>query len=177
MSCSSSACLGGFLPSHCRPTRTAPPPQPLPRAALVPYRAHLPGYLVQYLSRPAGFSSQPAPGALSCSVPTSPGLGTHSLTLLARLCQAQVACTDSRAKMSSIFAYQSSEVDWCESNFQHSELVAEFYNTVRAWAGALARMGWGRLTECWIKTQLLRRESCLSSWLSQLVSIHSFVIM
>ncbi|XP_021074176.1 alkaline ceramidase 1 [Mus pahari] len=34
-----------------------------------------------------------------------------------------------RAKMSSIFAYQSSEVDWCESNFQHSELVAEFYNT------------------------------------------------
>nr|XP_048283368.1 alkaline ceramidase 1 isoform X2 [Myodes glareolus] len=31
--------------------------------------------------------------------------------------------------MSSIFAYQSSEVDWCESNFQHSELVAEFYNT------------------------------------------------
>lgn len=34
--------------------------------------------------------------------------------------------------MPSIFAYQSSEVDWCESNFQHSELVAEFYNTVRA---------------------------------------------
>ncbi|XP_052601656.1 alkaline ceramidase 1 [Peromyscus californicus insignis] len=35
----------------------------------------------------------------------------------------------SRAKMPSVFAYQSSEVDWCESNFQHSELVAEFYNT------------------------------------------------
>lgn len=34
--------------------------------------------------------------------------------------------------MPSIFAYQSSEVDWCESNFQHSELVAELYNTVRA---------------------------------------------
>ncbi|XP_006904199.1 alkaline ceramidase 1 [Pteropus alecto] len=32
--------------------------------------------------------------------------------------------------MPSIFAYQSSEVDWCETNFQHSELVAEFYNTV-----------------------------------------------
>ncbi|XP_058137091.1 alkaline ceramidase 1 [Dasypus novemcinctus] len=32
--------------------------------------------------------------------------------------------------MPSIFAYQSSEVDWCESNFQYSELVAEFYNTV-----------------------------------------------
>uniref|UniRef100_G1TNB0 Alkaline ceramidase n=1 Tax=Oryctolagus cuniculus TaxID=9986 RepID=G1TNB0_RABIT len=31
--------------------------------------------------------------------------------------------------MPSIFAYQSSEVDWCEVNFQHSELVAEFYNT------------------------------------------------
>ncbi|XP_037021056.1 alkaline ceramidase 1 [Artibeus jamaicensis] len=31
--------------------------------------------------------------------------------------------------MPSIFAYQSSEVDWCETNFQHSELVAEFYNT------------------------------------------------
>ncbi|XP_064136471.1 alkaline ceramidase 1 isoform X2 [Loxodonta africana] len=31
--------------------------------------------------------------------------------------------------MPSIFAYQSSELDWCESNFLHSELVAEFYNT------------------------------------------------
>ncbi|XP_076977079.1 alkaline ceramidase 1 [Tamandua tetradactyla] len=31
--------------------------------------------------------------------------------------------------MPSIFAYQSSELDWCESNFQHSKLVAEFYNT------------------------------------------------
>ncbi|XP_020827122.1 alkaline ceramidase 1 [Phascolarctos cinereus] len=32
--------------------------------------------------------------------------------------------------MASIFLYQSSEVDWCESNFQHSSLVAELYNTV-----------------------------------------------
>lgn len=40
--------------------------------------------------------------------------------------------------MPSIFAYQSSEVDWCESNFQYSELVAEFYNTVRSRAE-----GWG----------------------------------
>ncbi|KAM6218889.1 alkaline ceramidase 1 [Rhynchocyon petersi] len=31
--------------------------------------------------------------------------------------------------MPSIFAYQSSEVDWCESNFLYSELVAEFFNT------------------------------------------------
>ncbi|XP_049644708.1 alkaline ceramidase 1 [Suncus etruscus] len=31
--------------------------------------------------------------------------------------------------MPSIFTYQSSEVDWCESNYQYSELVAEFYNT------------------------------------------------
>lgn len=45
--------------------------------------------------------------------------------------------------MPSIFAYQSSEVDWCESNFQHSEQVAEFYNTVRAGDGRLGRMaGW-----------------------------------
>ncbi|XP_074059859.1 alkaline ceramidase 1 [Macrotis lagotis] len=32
--------------------------------------------------------------------------------------------------MDNIFSYQSSEVDWCEINFQHSELVAEFYNTI-----------------------------------------------
>uniref|UniRef100_A0A8C6RVJ8 Alkaline ceramidase n=1 Tax=Nannospalax galili TaxID=1026970 RepID=A0A8C6RVJ8_NANGA len=38
-------------------------------------------------------------------------------------------CPGTPYVMPSIFAYQSSEVDWCESNFQHSELVAEFYNT------------------------------------------------
>ncbi|XP_044541137.1 alkaline ceramidase 1 [Gracilinanus agilis] len=32
--------------------------------------------------------------------------------------------------MASIFSYQSSEIDWCEKNFQYSELVAEFYNTI-----------------------------------------------
>lgn len=51
--------------------------------------------------------------------------------------------------MPSIFAYQSSEVDWCETNFQHSELVAEFYNTVRArpegwpWGGRAASLDRG----------------------------------
>ncbi|XP_038627550.1 alkaline ceramidase 1 [Tachyglossus aculeatus] len=37
---------------------------------------------------------------------------------------------DGSPRMASILAYQSSEIDWCESNFQHSEVVAEFYNTI-----------------------------------------------
>ncbi|XP_042336482.1 alkaline ceramidase 1 [Sceloporus undulatus] len=32
--------------------------------------------------------------------------------------------------MPSIFAYQSAEVDWCEGNFEHSEYIAEYYNTI-----------------------------------------------
>ncbi|XP_067418183.1 alkaline ceramidase 1 [Emydura macquarii macquarii] len=32
--------------------------------------------------------------------------------------------------MASRFAYLSSEVDWCEGNFQHSEVIAEYYNTI-----------------------------------------------
>ncbi|XP_032903070.1 alkaline ceramidase 1 isoform X2 [Amblyraja radiata] len=32
--------------------------------------------------------------------------------------------------MVDVFAYQSSQVDWCEDNFQFSENVAEFYNMV-----------------------------------------------
>ncbi|ELV10008.1 Alkaline ceramidase 1 [Tupaia chinensis] len=45
------------------------------------------------------------------------------------LCRAQPEGGGHCTRMPSIFAYQSSEVDWCESNFQHSELVAEFFNT------------------------------------------------
>uniref|UniRef100_A0A8D2JFQ6 Alkaline ceramidase n=1 Tax=Varanus komodoensis TaxID=61221 RepID=A0A8D2JFQ6_VARKO len=36
---------------------------------------------------------------------------------------------ESVARMPSIFAYQSAEVDWCERNFEHSENIAEYYNT------------------------------------------------
>ncbi|KAH0625956.1 hypothetical protein JD844_034345 [Phrynosoma platyrhinos] len=32
--------------------------------------------------------------------------------------------------MPSIFAYQSAEVDWCEGNFERSEYIAEYYNTI-----------------------------------------------
>ncbi|NWW37978.1 ACER1 ceramidase, partial [Panurus biarmicus] len=31
--------------------------------------------------------------------------------------------------MPSIFSYQSAEVDWCESNFERSAVIAEYYNT------------------------------------------------
>lgn len=33
-------------------------------------------------------------------------------------------------KMVGVFSYQSSDIDWCEDNYQHSENVAEFFNTV-----------------------------------------------
>nr|XP_020636535.1 alkaline ceramidase 1 [Pogona vitticeps] len=32
--------------------------------------------------------------------------------------------------MPSIFSYQSAAVDWCEGNFEHSEYIAEYYNTI-----------------------------------------------
>ncbi|NXD16450.1 ACER1 ceramidase, partial [Nothocercus nigrocapillus] len=38
--------------------------------------------------------------------------------------------------MPSIFSYLSSEIDWCESNFERSAIIAEYYNTVSAGASA-----------------------------------------
>ncbi|KAK2541982.1 Acer1 [Columba livia] len=32
--------------------------------------------------------------------------------------------------MPNIFSYQSAEVDWCEGNFEHSAIIAEYYNTI-----------------------------------------------
>ncbi|KAJ8278941.1 hypothetical protein COCON_G00060070 [Conger conger] len=32
--------------------------------------------------------------------------------------------------MSGVFAYESSEVDWCEDNYKHSENVVEYFNTM-----------------------------------------------
>uniref|UniRef100_A0A8C6JAI6 Alkaline ceramidase n=1 Tax=Melopsittacus undulatus TaxID=13146 RepID=A0A8C6JAI6_MELUD len=32
--------------------------------------------------------------------------------------------------MPSIFSYQSAEVDWCEGNFERSQIIAEYYNTI-----------------------------------------------
>lgn len=33
--------------------------------------------------------------------------------------------------MAGVFSYESSEIDWCEDNYKHSEHVAEYFNTVR----------------------------------------------
>lgn len=36
----------------------------------------------------------------------------------------------SSEKMSGVFSYESSEIDWCEDNYKHSEHVVEYFNTV-----------------------------------------------
>lgn len=33
-------------------------------------------------------------------------------------------------KMTGVFSYESSEIDWCEDNYKHSENVVEYFNTV-----------------------------------------------
>uniref|UniRef100_A0A8C6V2Y7 Alkaline ceramidase n=1 Tax=Neogobius melanostomus TaxID=47308 RepID=A0A8C6V2Y7_9GOBI len=40
--------------------------------------------------------------------------------------------TYSMEKMAGVFSYQSSDIDWCEDNYRHSENVAEFFNMVRS---------------------------------------------
>lgn len=37
----------------------------------------------------------------------------------------------SSERMAAVFSYESSEVDWCEDNYKHSEHVVEYFNTVR----------------------------------------------
>uniref|UniRef100_A0A672JME5 Alkaline ceramidase n=1 Tax=Salarias fasciatus TaxID=181472 RepID=A0A672JME5_SALFA len=41
-----------------------------------------------------------------------------------------VVCVYSSEKMAEVFSYESSEIDWCEDNYRHSEHVVEFFNTV-----------------------------------------------
>lgn len=36
----------------------------------------------------------------------------------------------SSEKMAGAFSYESSEIDWCEENYKHSEHVVEYFNTV-----------------------------------------------
>lgn len=36
----------------------------------------------------------------------------------------------SSKKIADVFAYESSELDWCEDNYKHSEHVVEYFNTV-----------------------------------------------
>ncbi|NWH89105.1 ACER1 ceramidase, partial [Aegithalos caudatus] len=60
--------------------------------------------------------------------------------------------------MPSIFSYQSAEVDWCESNFVRSAVIAEYYNTdgTSLFSFLLLTplnflvLGWGEFSELWV---------------------------
>uniref|UniRef100_A0A8C6NY06 Alkaline ceramidase n=1 Tax=Nothobranchius furzeri TaxID=105023 RepID=A0A8C6NY06_NOTFU len=41
-----------------------------------------------------------------------------------------IMCVYSSKKMADIFAYESSDIDWCEDNYRHSEHVVEYFNTM-----------------------------------------------
>lgn len=128
--------MGSPTPAHPRPTWTVPTPPLKPRALAL----HCQVAPVQLGSRPAGFSSRVPWGTTLSSPRLARARPCEACRLLAaRRAGGRWACVT----MPSIFAYQSSEVDWCESNFQHSELVAEFYNTVRAGRGG-GGCGWHR---------------------------------
>lgn len=36
----------------------------------------------------------------------------------------------SSERLAGVFSYESSEIDWCEENYKHSEHVVEYFNTV-----------------------------------------------
>lgn len=155
---------GASRPTHSLPAQTEPAPPLMPRAAATALPGR-PGATGERLSR---FFLPACCGAPGCPLPASP---EPSPTRLAGSSLPDTASGQRapRVTMPSIFAYQSSEVDWCESNFQHSELVAEFYNTVRAsWAAALGWGWWGggqSLTRPGFKAwrlHVLAGESCLS---------------
>lgn len=35
-----------------------------------------------------------------------------------------------REKMSGVFSYESSDIDWCEDNYKQCDYVVEYFNTV-----------------------------------------------
>lgn len=50
-----------------------------------------------------------------------------------------------REKMADMFSYESSEIDWCEDNYKHSEHIVESFNTVSL-TSVLHRSNW---SVCW----------------------------
>lgn len=51
-----------------------------------------------------------------------------------------------REKMADMFSYESSEIDWCEDNYKHSEHIVESFNTVSL-TSVLHRSNWSVC--CW----------------------------